>query len=344
LFQRRRLLPLICINAFGDHGGAAGNVTRLGRTEKERRMSRSVTIGIIGTGWVGSSVAISILQAGIANELLLADAREGLAEGEAMDLQHGSSFYPPAAVRSVAIKDMMATDAVVIAAGKNSGPRQSRLELLRDNAEVVKGIARELQDYPGIVVMVTNPVDILTYAYARFSGAAAQRVIGTGTLLDTSRLREVLGRELQLNPRSIHAQVVGEHGDSEVVLWSSAHVGGVALRQWPGWSRDREAGLTQTVRGAAYEIIRRKGATNHAIGLVTALLLRSVVRDERRVLSVSRLQGGALGIQGVALSLPAVVGSAGAVHVLEPSLDDAERSLLNHSATVLRDWQEQLAI
>ena len=168
------------------------------------------------------------------------------------------------------------------------------------------------------------------------SGLPPERVLGTGTMLDTARLRQVLGRELDVDARSVHGQVVGEHGDSEVVLWSSAAVGGIPLRDWKGWQRDREADIATEVRRAAYEIIKRKGATNHAIGLVTANLVRCLLRDERRVLTVSRVQSGSAGVEGVALSLPAIVGSGGATTVLTPKMDDAERESLARSATVLR--------
>lgn len=161
-------------------------------------------------------------------------------------------------------------------------------------------------------------------------------------MLDTARLRQVLGRELDLGPRAIHAHVVGEHGDSEVVLWSAARVGGVALRRWPGWTRDKEPVLADEVRRAAYEIIARKGATNHAIGLVTAALLRCVLRGERRVLTVSRVQEGALGIRDVAISLPAVVGRLGATDVIEPEMSTDDRAALERSADVLRQAMARL--
>ena len=294
------------------------------------------TIGIIGTGWVGASVAISTLHLGIANEILLHDARPGLAEGEAMDLAHGASFYPAATVRAASVADMHETRAIVIAAGRASTAKQSRLELLRENATLIAALGREFREYSGTIVMVTNPVDVLTYVFREASALPASRVLGTGTMLDTARLRQVLGREIGIDPRSVHAQVVGEHGDSEVVLWSGARVGGNPLRQRSEWSAEREQRIAHEVRTAAYEIIQRKGATNHAIGLVTANLLRSIVRDERRVLTVSRVHDGVSGLSGVALSLPAVVGAEGACEVIAPVLDDAERDGLNRSALVLR--------
>jgi L-lactate dehydrogenase len=281
-------------------------------------------------------VAISTLHSGVVDELLLHDARAEVAEGEAMDLGHGATFYPPAAVRTASVEEMAGADVVVVAAGRGGKPGESRLNLLRDNAEVARGLGRRLQGCRGTIVMVANPVDILTKVMTEASGLPPARVLGTGTMLDTARLRQVLARELRVDPHSVHAHVVGEHGDSEVVLWSTAMVGGLALHRWPGWTADRQPALSDQVRRAAYEIIKRKGATNHAIGLVTAHLIKSLLRDERRILTVSRVQHGASGLEGVALSLPAVVGSDGASQVLELEMTAAERESLEHSAAVLK--------
>lgn len=295
------------------------------------------TVGIIGTGWVGASVALSVLQSGVAGELLLNDAREAVAQGEAMDLSHGSSFYPPARVRGAEVDELLAADAVVISAGRHGGAGQSRLDLLRDNVALVRGLGERFAAYRGIVVLVTNPVDVLTFAFQQASRLPPQRVLGTGTLLDTSRLRQVLARELGIDARSVHAQVVGEHGDSEVVLWSSATAGGRALRDWPDWQRPRESALAAEVRSAADEIIRRKGATNHAIGLATAALLRWMLRGENRVVTVSRVQPEASPYFGIALSLPCVVGREGAERIVTPPMDAAEEAALARSAGVLRN-------
>jgi L-lactate dehydrogenase len=300
-------------------------------------MPSTISIGIIGTGWVGTSVAISTLHLGCAQALLLYDKRENVSEGEAMDLAHGSSFYPATAIRSAPIEEMISANAVVIAAGRGGTSGESRLDLLRDNAAIIHDLARRFVDYQGIVIVVTNPVDVLTYEFQKASGLPPERVIGSGTMLDTARLRQVIGRELKLDPRSVHAQVVGEHGDSEVFLWSSAVLGGAPLRGWPGWSSECEQEVAKEVRTAAYEIIQRKGATNHAIGLVTANLLKWMLRGERRILTVSRVQKGALGLQDIAISLPAVVDSQGATDVIEPEFDDDEREAFDRSAEVLRN-------
>jgi L-lactate dehydrogenase len=300
-------------------------------------MGSGVRIGIIGAGWVGASVAISTLHAGIAQELLLHDVRTDVAEGEAMDLSHGSAFYPSASVRTATLEDMGDASAIVVAAGRGGRPGESRLDLLKDNARVIRELGARFRGFHGTVIVVTNPVDVLTHQFADASQLPRERVLGTGTMLDTARLRNVLSRTLHVAPQSIHANVIGEHGDSEVVLWSSATVAGVPIAQWTGWTASVERRIADEVRTAAYEIIRRKGATNHAIGLVTAALLRSVVRGENRVLTVSRVQNGTLGIRDVAISLPTIVGSGGGADVIAPELDDRERAALLKSVNILSD-------
>src|SRR5918996_4804539 len=252
-----------------------------------------------------------------------------------MDLAHGASFYPAAIVRTAAIEEMVDADVVIIAAGRGGRPGESRLDLLRENAALIGDIGKRLRRARGTVVIVSNPVDVLTQRMTEVSGLPAARVVGTGTMLDTARLKQVIGHVIHVDPHSIHSHVVGEHGDSGVVLWTATRVGGVPLRAWAGWDPQRETALSDEVRRAAYEIIRRKGATNHAIGLVTADLLRCILRDERRVLTVSRMQEGAFGFRDVALSLPTVVGGRGAAEVLEPEIRADERQRLEESPDVL---------
>lgn len=299
-------------------------------------------VAVVGMGSVGTSVALSTLQSGLVSTLLVGDLRRGRAEGEAMDLAHGAPFYPSAEVRVAELDEMLGADAIVIAAGRNGKPSETRLDLLRDNAKVARELGKQLANARGVVVVVSNPVDVLTRVVVESSGLPPARVIGTGTLLDTARLRTMLARELAVDAHSVHAHVVGEHGDSEVALWSTAMVGGTALRRFPGFDAAREPALATEVRTAAYEIIRRKGVTNHAIGIATAALLRTLLRDERRVATVSRMQEGALGLRGVALSLPVILGLDGATTVLEPEMDDVERAALFRSAEVLRAAHDSL--
>jgi L-lactate dehydrogenase len=300
-------------------------------------------IGIIGTGWVGSSVAISLLHAGVARELLLHDIRPGLAEGEAMDLSHGAPFVRAATVRAASVAEMRDTDAVVIAAGRGGSPTESRLALLADNAALVRKLGEELAGHRGLLVMVTNPVDVLTHVLCEASGLPPERVIGTGTLLDTARMRHAVGLTLGVSPQSVHMNVLGEHGDSQVPVFSAARVGGARLRGFSGWNADTERAVSEQVRRAAFEIIARKGATNHAIGLATAHLLKWALGDERRVLTVSRVHDAVAGVRDVALSLPVIVGRSGAVEVLEPELDPEERLALERSAQTLRRAKESIS-
>lgn len=299
-------------------------------------MTNNTSIGIIGCGWVGSSTAISILHRGICNELLLNDTKSGLAEGEAMDLNHGSSFYPTTQVKAVEISEMQHCKAIVITAGRGGNPNESRLDLLNDNIAIARDISNQLKNFKGILIIVANPVDVLTYYYQKFSGLPASRVIGTGTMLDTARLREIVGRKLDLDPRNIHAQVIGEHGESETTLWSTASISGLKLRKWPGWKSAYEETIEDQVRKAAQEIIKRKGATNHAIGLVTATLLRWLLRGERRIINVSSVLSGQHDLHDVALSLPSVVSGEGIVEVMETDLDQTEQQRLQQSSEVIK--------
>lgn len=299
-------------------------------------------IGIVGLGWVGASVAISTLHRGIARELWLADVRDGLAEAEAMDLAHGAPFYPRCDVRAASVEEMaQGCDAIVIAAGKGALPGRSRLDALATTAAIARDLGAGLRGARGVVIVVTNPVDVMTQLVAESSGLPAERVLGTGTMLDTARLRHELSERIGIDERSIHAHVLGEHGDSQVVAWSSATVGGRPLRELPGFTPTDEPAIAETVRRAAYRIIEKKGATNHAIGLVTATLLQCLLRDEHRLLTVSSLHDGGeatelLGRDPVALSLPMVVGRGGAQRLVAPRLEDVERAALRRSAAALR--------
>jgi L-lactate dehydrogenase len=230
---------------------------------------------------------------------------------------------------------MKQADVIVVAAGRGGKPGESRLDLLQGNANIIGGIGRQLRGSGALLIVVTNPVDVLTRHLAVTSGLPHARVLGTGTMLETARLRQVLGRELNVDPRSVHAQVIGEHGDTNVVLWSSARIGGKRLRDWVNWSVTKEREIAEEVRIAAYEIIKRKGSTNHAIGLVTANLIRWCLAGSRRVVTVARVQDGLYGLSDVALSLPSLVSRDGVTEVIEVALDATEREALAHSADVL---------
>ena len=293
------------------------------------------SIGIIGMGWVGSSVAISILHRGLCKKLYISDVRKEIAEGEAMDLNHGSSFFPTAETIPCEISEMKNCDAIVITAGRGGNPGETRLDLLSENIKIAKEIANQLKGYEGLLIIVSNPVDVLTYYYQKFTGLPRRKIIGTGTMLDTARLREVIGRKINIDPKSIHADVIGEHGDSEVVLWSSARVGSIPIGDWPGWKGEYEIEIAHQVKIAAGEIIKRKGATNHAIGLVTATLLKWLLRGERRIITISTMLENPYGMRDVAISLPTLIDIEGAEEVVELGISQEENRQLQLSAEIL---------
>jgi L-lactate dehydrogenase len=293
-------------------------------------------VGIIGLGWVGSSVAISLLHKGVARELLLNDVNMDKAEGEAMDFNHGAPFLSASNIKAAKVSEMVSCDAIIVTAGRGGTADESRLQLLKDNISIVKSISEQIKGFNGLLIIVANPVDVLTYYYRHYTGLPSHKVIGTGTMLDSARLRQKVGERLSVDSKSIHAQVVGEHGDSEVVLWSRAMVGGMPLREWSGWNANDEQKIAQEVRTAAYEIIQRKGATNHAIGLVTATLIKWLLRGERRIVTLSSVLENVYGINDVSLSVPVMVDRHGIAQVLSPSITDDELEKLQNSASIIK--------
>lgn len=294
-------------------------------------------IAIIGTGFVGSTVAYSILQRGSASELILVDADPRRAEGEVMDLSHALPFMKNARVSAAPLETVDGADLVVIAAGRGSVPGETRMDLLKDNAGRVKAICRAIKSWrrPPVLLVVSNPVDVLTEIASRELGPSA-KVFGSGTLLDTARLKFLLGERFGLDPHSIHGYILGEHGDSEFPAWSTVAAGGVRIRDWPGYSPAEMEQLFQRVRTAAYEIVKRKRATYFAIGAAAALIAEAVLRDQRTILPVSVPLRGPYGLRELSLSLPCVLGREGVVRILEPALAPVELEALAASASVVR--------
>jgi L-lactate dehydrogenase len=296
-------------------------------------------VAVIGCGHVGATSAYALMWGGVASEIVLVDRDARRAAGEAMDLQHAVPLGRPVRLWAGDYADAAAADIAVIAAGVGGRPGETRLDLLGRNVVVVRDCMRELlaAGFRGIVLMTTNPVDVLAQVAQAESGLAAGRVVGSGTVLDSARLRALLGDALGVEARSVHAYVVGEHGDSEVAAWSAARVAGVPLRDFcaPGECPDFGETL-QRVRRAAPEIIEHKGHTAFAIASCVARICEAILRDERTVLPVSTMLTGQYGIEGVYLSLPCVVGRGGVERVVELPLDDAEREGLRASAEVLR--------
>lgn len=295
-------------------------------------------VAIIGCGHVGSTSAYALIVQGIAREVVLLDKNSAYALGEAMDLQHAVPLGHPVRVWAGDYRDAAQASIVVIAAGVGSVPGETRLDLLGRNVLVIRDCMKQLlaEGFDGMVLMTTNPVDVLTQVAQEESGLAVERVIGSGTVLDTARLRAMLGDALGVEARSVHAYIIGEHGNSEVAAWSSARIAGVPLKDFCAGSDCPDfAALLERVRRAAPEIIEHKGYTSYAIASCVARICEAILRDERTVLPVSTMTSGQYGISGVYLSLPCVVGQRGVERVIELPLDESERDGLRASADVL---------
>jgi len=281
---------------------------------------------------------------GLASEIVLVDVNERRAEGEAMDLMHGAAFVRPVTVRPGAYADCAGAQIVVITAGAAQRPGETRLDLVRRNTEIFRGMIPQIaQAAPhAILLIVSNPVDILTLATLKFSGFPPGRVVGSGTMLDTARLRALVGKHLSIDPRSVHGYVVGEHGDSEVVLWSRATVAGLPIREFCAQrglacDADMQLEISRQVLRAAYEIIDRKGATFYGIGLGIRNIIEAMLRDQNTVLTVSTLMTGQLGVTDICVSLPCVVDRGGVEGVLVPLMSDEEHAAFLRSVRVLQE-------
>jgi L-lactate dehydrogenase len=301
-------------------------------------------VAVVGTGAVGSTFAFALLLSGLASEIVLVDANERRAEGEAMDLLHAVPLARTARVWSGPIEACRGAAVTVVAAGAAQKPGETRIDLLEKNAaifrELVPRIATVNPD--GIILVATNPVDVLAYLAFRISGLPAERVIGSGTILDTARFRTLLAEHYRVDPRSVHAYIAGEHGDSEVPVWSSANIAGVPLRDFgvtTGIGHDRETldAIFEDTRAAADRIIERKGATYYAVAAGLVRIVQAILRDQHTVLSVSSLVRDYYGIDDVYLSLPTVIGRSGVERIVPLSLSAEEASALRRSATLLRE-------
>ncbi|BCT77392.1 L-lactate dehydrogenase [Sinomonas cyclohexanicum] len=306
---------------------------------------------VVGAGAVGSSAAYAALIRGSAREVVLYDIDAAKVEAEVLDLAHGTQFTGASSITGGTDVALAAgADVVVITAGAKQKPGQTRLELAGTNAGILEGLLPALLEHApdAVYVLVTNPCDVLTVAAQRISGLPAGRVFASGTVLDTSRLRWLVGERVGVSRASVHAYIVGEHGDTEFPLWACATIGGVPLRDWagpdgaPAFTPESLDELAQEVRTAAYRVIEGKGATNYAIGLSAARIVEAVLGREDAVLPVSTVLDGQYGIHGVALSLPSVVGAGGVRRVLEVPMDDGELARLARSADALRAAAQSL--
>lgn len=306
---------------------------------------------IIGCGNVGATIAYTYTMSGLFSDIVLIDLDQARAKGEAMDLSHGLPFLSPVTVRAGEYKDLSDAALIVIAAGAAQKEGQTRLELLSANMRVFSSIVNQITRYTtdAILLVVTNPVDILTYHTIRISGYPAHRVIGSGTVLDTARLKQLMGEYLGVDSRNVHTFVIGEHGDSELPVWSGANISGINLTDYFQMCNTCQGlecldKMFQSVRDAAYKIIEAKGATYYAIAQAVLRITESIMRDEKSVLTVSTYLNGHYGLYDVCLGVPAVVGAEGILQVLDIPLSEDELAALHRSAkTVSREIQDTLS-
>ncbi len=306
-------------------------------------------VAVIGCGFVGATSAFSLIQTGLFSEMVLIDANVKKAEGEAMDLSHGSAYLTPMNIYAGTYDDIVDAGIIVITAGANQKPNETRLDLVKKNVQIFKSIIPEIKkrNCEGILLIVSNPVDILTEVALKLSGFPSNRVIGSGTVLDTARLKYVLGKHLQVDPRDIHAYIIGEHGDSELVVWSGAQVAGIHINHFcelRGHFNHEEAmeRLAQEVRDSAYEIIERKGATYYGVAVAVKRIATAIVKDEHAVLPVSSLMQGEFGLNDLCLSIPTVIGQNGVEKVVDIYLNNDENDKLQSSARALKEVLDDL--
>lgn len=306
-------------------------------------------VGIIGCGFVGSASAFALMQSGIFSEMVLIDIDRERAEGEAMDISHGVPFAAPMKIYAGDYDDLKDAAIIVITAGANQKPDETRLDLVHKNVAIFESIIPEItsRDYEGILLVVANPVDILTYTALKLSGYPENRVIGSGTVLDSARLKYHLGEHLGVDSRSVHAFIVGEHGDSEIAAWSSANVSGVPLDKFcemRGHYNHVEATerIAEEVKQSAYGIIQRKGATYYGIAMSVKRICEAIVRDEKSILPISTMMHGEYGISDVVLSMPCVVGKNGYETKVPIDLDQDEVTSLHESANTLKGVLEDV--
>ena len=301
-------------------------------------------VAVIGCGFVGSSSAFALMQSGLFSEMVLIDADTKRAEGEAMDISHGISFARPMQIYAGNYDDITDAAIIVITAGANQKPDETRLDLIKKNAAIMKSIVGEIKkrDFGGILLIVSNPVDILTLIALKESGYPSNRVIGSGTVLDTGRFKYLLGEHLDVDSRSVHAFIIGEHGDSEIAAWSNARIGGLKVNDFcelRGHFNHEQSmkKIFEDVRNSAYEIIERKHATYYGIAMAVKRICEAIVRNEKSILPVSSLMIGEYGLNDVVLSIPAVVGETGVQKVIPIELNDEELAKLKDSANILKD-------
>ena len=300
-------------------------------------------VAIIGCGFVGSASAFALLESGLFSEMVLIDANKEKAEGEALDISHGAPFARPTKIYAGEYNDIKDAAVVVVTAGAGQKPGETRLDLVKKNVGIFKSVIPQITEYnkDGILLIVANPVDVLTYAAAKLSDFPENRVFGSGTVLDTARFKYLLGEHLSVDSRSVHAFIIGEHGDSEIAAWSSANISGIPIHDFcemRGHFEHEKAmkEIAETVKNSAYEIIEKKGATYYGIAMSVRRICEAIIRDEKSVLPISSIQHGENGIDGVALSMPAIVGRDGVEGSVPIRLSEQEKAALLESSETLK--------
>lgn len=308
-------------------------------------------ISIIGSGFVGSTTAFALMTGGLASKIVIVDINKDKAEGEAMDLSHGASFVKPVEITAGNYLATKNSDIIIITAGVAQKPGESRLDLIGRNLSIFKSIIPEVVKYSpnSILLVVSNPVDILTYITYKLSGFPKERVIGSGTVLDTSRLKYMLGQNFNIDIRNIHTYIMGEHGDSEIATWSLTNIAGMSMDEFcttlcSECGENKRKEIHESVKNAAYEVIKKKGATYYAVALAIKRIVEVILRDENSILTVSTLLDGEYGIDDVYLGIPSIVGASGIKKILEVPLNTLELKSLTDSAAALKELQESAHI
>lgn len=312
---------------------------------------RASKITIIGAGFVGATTAYTLMLSGLVSELVLIDVNKEKVEGEVMDLNHGMPFVRPVKIYSGSYNDCAGSDIIIIAAGANQKPGETRIDLVHKNTAIFKSIISEIIKYNQdcILLVVTNPVDILTYVTYKTSGFSKNKVIGSGTVLDTSRLRFLVGAHTGIDTRNVHAYIIGEHGDTEVATWSTANIATIPMDKYcesclQGKGCTSKEEIYNDVKNAAYKIIERKGATYYAVALAVRRIVEAILRNENSILTVSSFLEGQYGLYDVCLSVPTVVNRNGIDRILDLPLSNTENNLLKKSADALKEVIMQLKL
>lgn len=300
-------------------------------------------VAIIGCGFVGSATAFSLMQSGLFTQMVLIDSDLSKAEGEALDISHGVAFSKPMKIYAGTYEDIDDASIVIITAGANQKQGQTRLDLVKKNISIFNTIIPRINatKFEGILLIVTNPVDILTTVAIKLSNLPENKIIGSGTVLDSARLKYEIGKHLDVDSRSVHAFIIGEHGDSEIAAFSSANISGIKLKDFcemrGHYNHEKESDeIAQRVKNSAYEIISRKKATYYGIAAAVRRICEVIVRDEKSILSISSMMHGLYSIDGVALSMPAIVGKNGIETHVPISLNEDEKLRLQNSANILK--------